>query len=374
MRFILLLFFTLTLFLNSKIIYEKRKALLIGNWSYQYISKLDNPMFNLNRLKKVLENLDFDVEIKKNLNSEELESAIDNFASELSTNSKNIGFIYYTGHGCQVDYQGYLIPVNVNTKYKLKIKYNALNINKILEILERAGNRVNMIFLDACRDVPTGTKGGTKGLGQPIRKPKGSLIVYATEAGKVANDNSKFINSLIDNLSKPNQSIRNIGDNISNEVAQMTSYTQIPEVYTKLLPLITLEKKDKMCTKTIPIPPKYRTVTKRFLSTDSFKMYIWKENGITKKLAPKTKVVTKRILVSYGTEKYITDGIKYKKVKIPPIYKTVKVTKVVEDVDISEIPSSNYKVIPVPAKYRVVRIKELVEPSKLKTISVPCNR
>jgi hypothetical protein len=220
---------------------ESREALLIGNSNYQYITNLDDPSSNLKRLKKTLEGLDFNAKIETNLNSENLEASIDDFAKRLSKNSDSIGFLYYTGHGCQVDYQGYLIPTNVNTKIKRKIKYNAMNINEMLEILKDAGNRVNMVFLDACRDVPTGAKGGTKGLGQPVARPKGSLIVYATEAGKVANDNSKFINSLIENISKPNQSIRNIGDNISNDVAQKSAYAQIPEVYTKLLPSMVLK-------------------------------------------------------------------------------------------------------------------------------------
>ncbi len=90
-------------------------------------------------------------------------------------------------------------------------------------------------------NIPTGLKGGTKGLGQPVARPKGSLVVYATEAGKVASDNSRFINSLIENISKPNQRIRDIGDNISNDVAKESGYSQIPEVYTKLLPNMVLK-------------------------------------------------------------------------------------------------------------------------------------
>ena len=215
---------------------ENREALLIGNSNYKHISNLDDPSYNLNRLKKTLKGLDFKVKIRTNLNSENLESAIDNFATRLSRSNDSIGLLYYTGHGCQVDYQGYLVPTNVDTQQKLKIKYNALNINKMLETLEGAGNRVNMVFLDACRDVPTGTKGGTKGLGQPVKRPKGSLIVYATEAGKVASDNSKFINSLIENISKPNQQIEVLGSTISRDVAKQSQYHQIPEVYVKLLP------------------------------------------------------------------------------------------------------------------------------------------
>ncbi len=215
---------------------EPREALLIGNHDYSYINNLDDPMKNLKRLKRTLEDVKFHVEIKEDLNSEHLEEAIDNFKNRLAKDSSSIGFLYYTGHGCQVEYQGYLIPTNVDTTKKLKIKYNALNINEMLEKLKGAGNKVNLLFLDACRDVPTGAKGGTKGLTQPTNTPKGSLVVYATEAGKVANDNAKFINALIENINKPNQQIESLGSNISRVVAKKTNYTQIPVVYAKLLP------------------------------------------------------------------------------------------------------------------------------------------
>jgi len=370
MRFILLLLLALTLS-NAQL----REALLIGNSNYQYISDLENPSKNLRRLKETLEDLDFRVTVKKDLNSENLEEVIDRFASRLARDSQSIGLLYYTGHGCQVDYQGYLIPTNVDTQKKLKIKYNALNINKMLETLEGAGNRINMVFLDACRDVPTGAKGGTKGLGQPMARPKGSLIVYATEAGKVASDNSRFINSLIENISKSNQSIRNIGDNISNDVAQKSGYAQIPEVYTKLLPSITLTKENKTCTQTIPIPAKYRTVTKRVLVSEPLYKYTWLENGVYQTLEPKTKVVTEKVKVSDGTERYVLGSTgKYKKVRTPSKYTTVKITKVIEDVDMSKIPFSvNYKRISIPPTYKTATIQELVEPAKLKTISLPCS-
>ncbi len=71
---------------------------------------------------------------------------------------------------------------------------------------------------------------------EPTNTPKGSLVVYATEAGKVANDNAKFINALIENINKPNQQIESLGSNISRVVAKKTNYTQIPVVYAKLLP------------------------------------------------------------------------------------------------------------------------------------------
>jgi len=221
---------------------ESRVALLIGNSDYKYIDTLQDPSTNINRLKKSLEDLDFTVTVEKNLNSEYLSEAIEQFAKHLAQDKNNIGFLYYSGHGCQLNHQGYLVPTNVDTKNRVKIKHHALSINEMLDTLSMANNRVNMLFLDACRNVPTGTRGGTKGLGQPTSRPKGSLVVYATEAGKTAEDNSNFINALIENIQQPNQNVKDIGDNISNAVADKTEEKQIPEVFSKRLPEVVLHR------------------------------------------------------------------------------------------------------------------------------------
>jgi hypothetical protein len=62
-----------------------------------------------------------------------------------------------------------------------------------LYILSEADNKVNMLFLDACRDVPIGAKGGTKGLGQIHTTPKGTLVVYATAAILTLLNQHKFL-------------------------------------------------------------------------------------------------------------------------------------------------------------------------------------
>ena len=222
---------------------QKREALLIGNYSYSEIENLNNPTSKLNELKRTLKEIGFHVTIQTNLDSIHLEEAIDKFVDRLSQNSDSVGFLYYTGHGCQLDYQGYLIPINVDTAKKVQIKYKALNINALLDKFSGAKNSVNMLFLDACRNVAIGAKGGIKGLAQPTNTPNGSLVVYATKAGQVANDNSYFINALIRNLKNFNQTVRDLGDNISLSVAQKSSQEQIPVVYSSLLPKLLLKSK-----------------------------------------------------------------------------------------------------------------------------------
>jgi len=206
---------------------EPREALLIGNSNYKHITNLDDPSSNLERLKETLEDLHFTVKIKTNLNSENLEEAIDIFAKRLAKNRSTTGFLYYTGHGCQVERQGYLLPINVDSTKRIKVKYNALKIDEMIETLKESGNRVNMFFLDACRDVPVGTKGSSKGLGQIKNTPKGTLVVYATKEGEVAEDNSDFINSIISSVKEPKQSIRNLPYSIS-DVFKRGSTTQTP--------------------------------------------------------------------------------------------------------------------------------------------------
>jgi len=236
---------------------ESRVALLIGNSDYKYIDTLQDPSTNINRLKKSLEDLDFTVTVEKNLNSEYLSEAIEQFAKRLAQDKNNIGFLYYSGHGCQLNHQGYLVPTDVDTKNRVKIKHHALSINEMLDTLSMANNRVNMLFLDACRNVPTGTRGGTKGLGQPTATPKGSLVVYATEAGKTAEDNSNFINALIDNIKQPNEDIKDMADNISNAVADKTGEKQIPVVFYKRLPTVTILRVEKI--------PKYDLSIKKYV-------------------------------------------------------------------------------------------------------------
>ena len=167
---------------------DSKEALLIGNSDYRYITNLQNPKTSIQKLERALKKLDFHVTTLYNLDAENLSAEVERFRDRLSSNS--IGFFYYSGHGCQLNHQSYLVPTNVDTKKASKIKYHALGVGELLDMLDSANNRVNMLFLDACRDVPVGSKGGTKGLGQISVTPKGTLVVYATEAGKVAEDSN----------------------------------------------------------------------------------------------------------------------------------------------------------------------------------------
>jgi len=264
----------LILLIISNLSYSQpRKALLIGNSDYRYIPNLIDPSAPISKLKEALDDLGFDVEVKYNLNAENLSAEVEKFADRLSRDS--VGFFYYSGHGSQLKGVSYLIPTNVDTHKANKVRYHALSIDEVLSNLQRANNRVNMLFFDACRDVPVGTRGGTKGLGNPTNKPNGSLIVYATEAGKVAQDNTIFISELTKAIKQPNKEILQIGNSLSNSVAIQTNNAQIPEMYSKRLPSGFVLSKIELV-----IPPPKTSHSNKYITTIGNLM--WQDEPYTK--------------------------------------------------------------------------------------------
>ena len=87
---------------------EKRLALVIGNANYDKGS-LDNPVNDARLIASTLDSLDFDVILKENLGTKrEMTLAIREFGIKRS--EYDVAFIYYAGHGVQVDDENFLLP------------------------------------------------------------------------------------------------------------------------------------------------------------------------------------------------------------------------------------------------------------------------
>ena len=87
---------------------EKRLALVIGNASYEK-GALKNPVNDAELVAKTLDSLNFDVILKKNLKyRSDFVRAVREFG--VKRNKYDIAFVYYAGHGIQVDNENFLIP------------------------------------------------------------------------------------------------------------------------------------------------------------------------------------------------------------------------------------------------------------------------
>ena len=84
----------------------------------------------------------------------------------------------------------------------------------------RAGNRMNILVLDACRDNPFASTASGKGLAQ-VDAPPGTFLAYATAPGNVAEDgdlkggNGLYTQYLLEELKKPTARIEDVFKRVS---------------------------------------------------------------------------------------------------------------------------------------------------------------
>jgi hypothetical protein len=107
-----------------------------------------------------------------------------------------------------------------------------------MESLMEAGNTLNMIVLDACRDNPFGwNRGGSRGLSPASHAPSGSIIMYATSANSTADDgtgsNGIFTSQLLKNLETSGLSVFEVFDKTMGDVISVTKGKQHPELSLK---------------------------------------------------------------------------------------------------------------------------------------------
>jgi len=211
---------------------ELRTALVVGNANYAD-NPLKNPVNDARDMADTLWGLGFEVIQQENLDKRGLDQAVSDFAQILQQRG-GVGLFYYSGHGAQVQGQNYLIPVNATINSEADVEYEAVNAGRVLRNMEQAGNSLNIVVLDACRNNPyrSGFKSeGSKGLAR-MDAPTGSIIAYATAPGTVAADgagrNSPYTAQLLRAIREPGLGIEQLFKKVRVEVIQATNKQQIP--------------------------------------------------------------------------------------------------------------------------------------------------
>jgi antitoxin component YwqK of YwqJK toxin-antitoxin module len=229
------------LYLDNKRV-NRKIALVIGNAAYLK-GPLENPVNDANLIAKSLEKLDFEVELYNNLSSrDEMLNAIKDFGRKRK--NYEIGFVYYAGHGIQLNNENYLLPVNEEFEVEGDLEDNGVSMQRVLRDLKsvREG-QLNIIVLDACRDNPFESNWNKtrslKGAGlAKTAPPKGSLIAFSTDHGQTAADgdgaNSLYSQALAEKLLEENVSIEQVFKNVRTQVLRLSGDTQSPVEESKL--------------------------------------------------------------------------------------------------------------------------------------------
>jgi len=210
---------------------EQRVALVIGNGSYAS-SPLANPVHDATDMATSLKRLGFKVTLKKNAHLQDMEEAIRDFGDSLRGGV--VGLFFYAGHGVQIAGKNYLIPIGAKIKRETDVKYQAVDAEMILDEMANAGNSMNIVILDACRDNPFGRsfRTASRGLAIISSAPKGSYITYSTSPGKVAADgsgrNSPYTKALLTHMAVPGLPIEEVFKKVRQELGKKTKGQQIP--------------------------------------------------------------------------------------------------------------------------------------------------
>ena len=228
--------FSVSVFAQQNTSNPQKFALVIGNSNYTGISRLTNPVNDANDMEIALLNLGFTVEKVLNGNLDQMETAILNFKRNLGSSRNSYGFFFFAGHGVQSSGENFLIPVIAdNIRSETQLRDRAVSLQFVLDSMNDAGNELNMVVLDACRDNPFGwARSGSRGLGTVSRTPTGSIVMYATGANSTADDgtgrNGLFTGHLLKNLGTPGLSVFDVFDRTMGDVIRTTNGRQHPEL------------------------------------------------------------------------------------------------------------------------------------------------
>ena len=216
---------------------EKRVALVIGNSAYRDAQKLQNPVNDAKLMSDTLLSLGFFVVgggARLDLDKAGFDAAIGDFRKALV--GADVALFYYAGHGVETHGLNYLVPVDANPTDDGDVFMQGIGLAGILDGLEKAGTRINLLLLDACRDNPfpgRGVHSTTGGLAQ-MQAPPGTLISFATQPRSVSLDgddgHSPYTRALAATIQHPGYGLFRTFNEVGLAVEKATHGDQLPWV------------------------------------------------------------------------------------------------------------------------------------------------
>jgi hypothetical protein len=215
---------------------EQRIALVIGNGQYKE-APLANPVNDAQAIAKALARSGFTVVQKENVGRAEMQTALREFGDALRKGG--VGLFYFAGHGVQVKGRNFLIPVDANIEREDEVAYNSIDANQVLDKMEAASNRLNIVILDACRNNPFARSLRSSGAGlAQMDAPVGTFIAFATAPGSVASDgqgkNGLYTQHLLRAMLRPGVKIEDVFKEVRAGVRRDSNGKQVPWENTSL--------------------------------------------------------------------------------------------------------------------------------------------
>lgn len=218
-----------------------RLALVIGNAHYARLGALGNPGRDAQLMAEKLRQLGFDVTEAADRDLKNMTADVEEFARKIRQRGPDtVSVLYYAGHGLENDSANYLVPVNADIRKRADIAPQSLSVKRIADRLSAAGNQLNILIIDACRDnpFPQGVvPAGTLGL-VPMGAVYGVFIASSTGSGKIAFDgddgHSPYTRALAEAIAAPGEKLEDVFKSVRRHVRLTTREQQIPWESTSL--------------------------------------------------------------------------------------------------------------------------------------------
>ncbi|MBI5261999.1 MAG: caspase family protein [Bradyrhizobium sp.] len=256
---------------------ESHLAFVVGNDAYRNVNPLLKAVNDSRAVGRSLQQLGFRVTLGENLAWRDFVEKFSIF--ENSIQPGDVAFLFYSGHGVEIDGANYLIPIDapkVAPEQQSLLKDVSISTDNLIQRLKARGARTQIVVLDACRENPfrqAGGRsvGGARGLAG-ARLPGGVFMIYSAGVGEVAldrlsdndaNPNSIFTRSFLPLLENPDNSLIQVAKQTRTAVKSLAAsigQTQSPAYYDELDGEIFLAK-GSVSSPITPVPQTLPVVT-----------------------------------------------------------------------------------------------------------------
>ena len=230
-------------------VYANRKALVIGNDSYKYVTQLSNAREDAKTMADNLKSVGYQVTLKLDVTEKELKASLRQFKNQVESGDE-VAF-FYAGHGVQLANSNYLVPIDVAGEAEDQLRDEAIALQRLLDDMSDKKVKFTLAMVDACRDNPFKTNGralGGNGRGlASTTAATGQMIVFSAGTGQQAldklgpsdkNKNGVFTRVFVKEMQKPGVSIDRVVRTVRTEVvnlAKSVGHEQVPAIYDQVV-------------------------------------------------------------------------------------------------------------------------------------------
>jgi len=215
---------------------EPRVALVIGNGSYNgpLMRPLKNPSADATLMAESLKKTGFQVLVALDVKQSQMKRAIADFGKRLAeAGPQATGLLFYGGYGLQIHGTNFLVPIGADLQSEADVELEAVALDRVLEQMQFAGNKVNIAIVDASRNNPLarGFRAAGEGLAQVDYRQPGLYLAYSAAPGTVVSDgnrkNSPYVAALAPAILQPGSNIHDVFESVRRSVLKQTNAQQV---------------------------------------------------------------------------------------------------------------------------------------------------